>query len=909
MTGKKITPKITSKRSIKEQYEVLGDKVKEVVTIQDIVTLCAIEVIKGNMCRCYRPWAHKHGDRTPSLQLKIEKNTYYCHGCEVSGSVIDLFMNYGKEKLKFKPAMIALAERYNLYDYIPLSAFKSKAKLHKYLNADESLFHNKLRIEYYKSDGSRWLKKFTFNYINKQGVKIYKKPAGAIPYNLPALLKSEVIFVLEGEPLCDLLKELGLIGTTLHAGATTPWDKGYEEFFRNKIIIILPDNDKPGRKYARMWIKNLYGVAKSIKYVQLPGLGIGEDIINWLDKPGNTKEKLMKIVQDTKPYVLGDSIGDEEDDEAVVEAQGVVDSQRDGEEDPEGAEGAENGGGSSTGSGRSDEKNALLFPRKVFPFDSFPKPLRDIAENLGVSIGIESEAVLTMMLPCVGVTLGNKVKVEAKPGYQVSPFVWLLTIGDSGTGKSPAMDKLADSLKFRQAEEFRKQREQKDKYERAVSARNKDLKEDGEADIPLPEEPYMRCLVVTDTTVPSLCNDFRGSPQGFLLHIDEAGTLVYGFDKQAGGKGNDKEFYLTMFGGGAQHISRKTGDGSVFLPQTGASILAGTQNSELPFVFGTKCVRQGFLSRFIMYIVKGKIMEPNRTGFLPELEQLWKEILTEGYEIPTKMKDLGFIDPEILYLSDSAYNEYDKFFKEAHFHKEYLTDMGSPFPPKYVQYSLKIAGILHFLANLSFKGRRVAGSPALSTVNIISQETMVSAINLMKYYLGEAMFALKLYKTLSKKQDPIDKEILSCVLRLSETTDEIHISLDYLLEYVNKSLPAPLAILNNAQLGTILCKKLKFETLKRGKRKPRYLYLDPVKIKIHRNTRRPGYPATSESPESEENKPESTENLEVSPDEVETSYQEKTIAKNPVSGRDFSGMKPDNINHPDDDEDFPDDED
>ena len=66
---------------------------EELVRRNDIVAV-AIELgleVRGTKCRCLRPEAHAHGDRTPSLSLFRDRNTFRCWVCpDVRGDVIQL---------------------------------------------------------------------------------------------------------------------------------------------------------------------------------------------------------------------------------------------------------------------------------------------------------------------------------------------------------------------------------------------------------------------------------------------------------------------------------------------------------------------------------------------------------------------------------------------------------------------------------------------------------------------------------------------------------------------------------------------------------------------------------------------------------------------------------------------------
>ena len=59
-------------------------------------------------------------------------------------------------------------------------------------------------------------------------------------------------------------------------------------------MVILPDNDAPGRAHAQAWAEILHGTAASIKILELPGLPEKGDVSDWL-AAGGTVEQLETL--------------------------------------------------------------------------------------------------------------------------------------------------------------------------------------------------------------------------------------------------------------------------------------------------------------------------------------------------------------------------------------------------------------------------------------------------------------------------------------------------------------------------------------------------------------------------------------------------------------------------------------
>jgi hypothetical protein len=59
-------------------------------------------------------------------------------------------------------------------------------------------------------------------------------------------------------------------------------------------VLVLEDNDEPGRRKSKKTAEALHGVAQSVRIVSLPGLGEGEDVSDWL-AAGNNHNRLREI--------------------------------------------------------------------------------------------------------------------------------------------------------------------------------------------------------------------------------------------------------------------------------------------------------------------------------------------------------------------------------------------------------------------------------------------------------------------------------------------------------------------------------------------------------------------------------------------------------------------------------------
>jgi len=124
---------------------------------------------------------------------------------------------------------------------------------------------------------------------------------GDVLYNLHVIAAAEpgtAIFVVEGEKDADRLVELGLVATC-NAGGAGKWRHDMAEHLEGHPIVILPDNDRPGRDHANAIASSLLQRHDGdVRIINLPGLADKGDVSDWLDT-GNTIDQLRDLYEST----------------------------------------------------------------------------------------------------------------------------------------------------------------------------------------------------------------------------------------------------------------------------------------------------------------------------------------------------------------------------------------------------------------------------------------------------------------------------------------------------------------------------------------------------------------------------------------------------------------------------------
>lgn len=112
-----------------------------------------------------------------------------------------------------------------------------------YRDADGNYLWSIVRFE--SNDGKKTIRPY-----NKV-LKTYKAHPEPRPlYNLPGILKSDNVIIVEGEKCAQALIDAGYCATTAMGGANAPASMTDWSMLSDKIVVVWRDNDEPGKIYA-----------------------------------------------------------------------------------------------------------------------------------------------------------------------------------------------------------------------------------------------------------------------------------------------------------------------------------------------------------------------------------------------------------------------------------------------------------------------------------------------------------------------------------------------------------------------------------------------------------------------------------------------------------------------------------
>lgn len=376
------------------------------------------------------------------------------------------------------------------------------------------------------------------------------KGVRVVPYRLPKLLANpkRAAFVVEGEKDVDALADIGVLATC-NAGGAGKWTAEHAKYLAGRIVVILPDNDEPGRRHAEQVAASLHGVAAAVRIVELPGLPPKGDASDWL-AAGGTKEQLTTLAKAAKDRTPAS-----------------------GEKKPQ----------SMSESKKSDVPSYVSFPT-----DTLPKLLADFVHEAAAALGCDESYIALPLLAMLASAIGNSRRIQLKRTWCEPAMTWVVIVGESGTLKSPAHDlamtpfyRVQDAAMKQYEDELKAYGRDKEIYEADLAEWKKSGRKRLEPPPEPPEEPVAVRYFVSDCTVEAIAVLLEQCPRGLLVARDELSGWVNSFDAYKSCRGADVAHWLSMHRAGPLTVDRKSGRRMIHVPRASVCIAGGVQPKAL----------------------------------------------------------------------------------------------------------------------------------------------------------------------------------------------------------------------------------------------------------------------------------------------------------------------------------------
>lgn len=586
-----------------------------------------------------------------------------------------------------------------------------------------------------------------FNYGLEMPLKVLMAVYGDLENFKKYIVENKPVFYAEGEKDVDTLQKKGYAAVT--CGGAGDWHNNISRLFSNANLVILADNDDPGKKLAKEVYSDLNGIVKSCKIIIPVKDTLKADITDYFEA-GHTVEEFEEMLH-------------QQDDTEDILNLPVVPNNTNNANNNEMLSEKDIFGIWGIFEPIERNSNKVL---QSFPVECLPDTIRTYIEAVAESLQVPVDMVASLVLAALSLCVQGKFYVKVKEDWVEPINLYMIVIGRPSERKSPVLTEIEKPIFSYMNEENERRRPEIKKYELQKKILNGRLKTIQEAlsknkknnpytmqdafncqeEIDNLEEVRPLMLVMDDTTPEALVEAMKQNEEKMGILSAEGGL----FGVMAGRYSNDVniDIFLKGYSGEYLRLSRIGREGTE-LHNPYLTIGLAVQPQVISEVMGNRNFRgRGLLARFMYSFPNSRVgsrkyrTEPINDVTRKEYENLCKDLLV----IP----DLTNFTERIISLSNEAdllSEEYNQWIEERLMDElEAIEDWAG----KLHGNTMRIAGILHIAKH------------KLNSVNVpLEEDTMKAAIAIGKYYLEHSEQAFEIMGLLEEQSVKDARYIMS----------------------------------------------------------------------------------------------------------------------------------------------------
>jgi PHD/YefM family antitoxin component YafN of YafNO toxin-antitoxin module len=295
-----------------------------------------------------------------------------------------------------------------------------------------------------------------------------------------------------------------------------------------------------------------------------------------------------------------------------------------------------------------------------WPVGVFPRQVEEYIAVLAKSLACPPDLPGAAVLTVAGAAIGASRALAVTRKWLESPRLFVALVADPGGGKSPAVDQVTEPLVEAQSTahalwaarkteydlELEVYEQQKKVYaKRIAEARNDDEREKAGAKPCPPERPSYPHCYTTEFTTEALIPMLVENPKGFLGIKDELSGWIAGMNQyKAGGKGSDRQFWLSAWSGATIKVDRKSGrdQGPLVARRPFMSVLGGIQPDLLSSLSDERGREDGFVHR-LLFVYPDDMPWSETISDSPAegLEATWRAVVEYLFDLPMAEDESG----------------------------------------------------------------------------------------------------------------------------------------------------------------------------------------------------------------------------------------------------------------------------
>jgi hypothetical protein len=275
-------------------------------------------------------------------------------------------------------------------------------------------------------------------------------------------------------------------------------------------------------------------------------------------------------------------------------------------------------------------------PPMPFPLQVLPTALRDFVTAAASALPCPPDFLAVPLLAVLGAAIGTTRVVEIKPGWQESARLWTAVISDPGSKKSPALDMTVRPLYAIQHDFAEQYTVAKRDYEAELATYEVELaawkaKKTRTADDkpPKPDVPPFLQICSTDATVEALATVLEQNPRGVLFIRDELTAWVRAMNQYKGGKGADRQHWLSFWNGSPVIVNRKNRRDALVLLNPFVGVVGCLPPDVLEELADERGREDGFVHRILFASPPSHSPTWTEAHLDPEVQQAYETVIRD----------------------------------------------------------------------------------------------------------------------------------------------------------------------------------------------------------------------------------------------------------------------------------------
>jgi len=353
-------------------------------------------------------------------------------------------------------------------------------------------------------------------------------------------------------------------------------------------------------------------------------------------------------------------------------------------------------------------------------------------------------------IPTLGVLsagIGASRSIEVKRGFTQMASLFLAVVASPGALKTPAATpviKPLDELEEENKSKYQTSLKDHEAKLREYEVKKTEAKRNGDPAPEPPSPPMQRRIKVSDTTIEALFQRLEENPRGLFVHRDELAGWIRSMDQyKAGGKGSDRQHWLSVYDGIPISVDRK-GSESILVAKPFISLFGGIQPRMLGELGGG--MEDGLMDRFLFGYPEAKIAYFNRDIPSRQAEVSYENLFEALQKLEPARNLRGGPVPLPIRMSFEALRAYEDEYNRI------STDIIAPaFPSRLEAQWSKGRGYLARLALILGTCRAVA-SKLQNDEWMIEREDVEKAVALLRYFQAHARRVYGILEELDPKE-------------------------------------------------------------------------------------------------------------------------------------------------------------